>query len=147
MKRILFFLLLIVGYVTDSYGQAQVKKGVIVLDSIYSEHLENKMGENPTRAISVYLPPGYDKSDQRYPVVYFLHGFSGNHIIPGIQEVLDHAINTNRIRAFIWVISDQKTTYGGSFYSNSGVFGNWEDFTVHDFVSHVDKNYRTIPKK
>lgn len=105
------------------------------------------MGENPTRAISVYLPPGYDKSDQRYPVVYFLHGFSGNHIIPGIQEVLDHAINTNRIRAFIWVISDQKTTYGGSFYSNSGVFGNWEDFTVHDFVSHVDKNYRTIPKK
>ena len=27
MKRILFFLLLIGGYVTDSYGQAQVKKG------------------------------------------------------------------------------------------------------------------------
>ena len=27
---------------------------------------------------SVYLPPGYDKSDARYPVFYFLHGAGGN---------------------------------------------------------------------
>ena len=147
MKNKLILLLFIVAFTPDSFGQAQVKNGVILLDSIYSQHLENRMGENPTRAISVYLPPGYDNSNQSYPVVYFLHGFTGNHIIPGIQEVLDHAINTYRIRPFIWVISDQKTTYGGSFYSNSSVFGNWEDFTVHDLVAYVDKNYRTIPKK
>ena len=79
------------------------------------------MGENATRAISVYLPPGYDAGDQRYPVIYFLHGFSGdNTLLAPIAPLLDLAIATRRIRPFIMVIPDEKTTYDGSFYSNSG---------------------------
>ena len=27
---------------------------------------------------SIYLPPEYDSSQQRYPVVYWLHGAGGN---------------------------------------------------------------------
>ena len=34
---------------------------------------DNRIGLNPERAIKVLLPPGYAKSKQRYPVVYFLH--------------------------------------------------------------------------
>jgi pimeloyl-ACP methyl ester carboxylesterase len=64
-----------------------------------------------------------------------------------MAEILDYAIAVKRIRPFIMVVPDQKTTYGGSFYSNSGVFGNWEDFTVDDLVDYMDKNYRTIPNK
>ena len=51
-----------------------------------------------------------------------------------MAEILNFAITTNKIRPFILVISDQKTTYDGSFYSNSQIFGNWEDFTAFDLV-------------
>lgn len=122
-----------------------IPHGTVVTESIHSKNLENKMGENATRAISVYLPPGYADSGRRYPVIYFLHGFTGdNTMLKPIAPLLDLAIATHRIRPFIMAIPDEKTTYDGSFYSNSGVFGNWEDFTVQDVVHYVDTHYRTL---
>jgi S-formylglutathione hydrolase FrmB len=81
-------------------------------------------------------------------VIYFLHGFTGDdRMLKFISPVLDMAIATHRIRPFIMVIPDEKTTYDGSFYSNTGVFGNWEDFTVQDVVGHVDNTYRTMANR
>ncbi len=127
---------------------AQSDKGSVVLDSLYSAHLENPMGESPTRAVSVYLPPGYETSGKRYPVIYFLHGFTGDHkMLAPMAEILDYAIARKKIRPFILVVSDQRTSYDGSFYSNSGLFGNWEDFTAFDLVDYMDSKYRTLPDK
>lgn len=138
-------LLLIIGYCTFLFGQST--KGTVVVDTLYSKHLDNSFGENPTREVAVYLPPGYhSQADKTYPVIYFLHGFMGNHqVLVDKAEILDYAIAQGRIRPFIMVCSNQRTTYDGSFYSNSGVFGNWKDFTVKDVVAHVDKKYRSIP--
>lgn len=123
-------------------------KGNVIIDSIYSKHLENNFDENPTREVAVYLPPGYQQNTQRYPVIYFLHGFTSNHeILKPMADMLDEAIATHRIRPFIMVVPNQKTTYEGSFYTNSGVFGNWEDFTAFDLVDYMDKNYRTLARK
>ena len=36
---------------------------------------KNLIGEKTERTILVYLPPAYDTSTKRYPVVYFLPGF------------------------------------------------------------------------
>ncbi|AHW58564.1 Putative esterase [Draconibacterium orientale] len=127
---------------------AQSNKGTVVTDTLYSKNLENDFGENPSRAVSVYLPPNYQNSDQHYPVIYFLHGFMGdNKMMDMMASLLDYAIADKKIKPFIMVIPDEKTTYQGSFYSNSGVFGNWEDFTAFDLVKYMDENYRTIPKK
>ena len=145
MKKILFFLTFLIIVL---YSHAQSDKGKVVIDSLYSKNLENKFGEKTTRALSVYLPPGYEEGTQRYPVIYYLHGFLNNHELrPEMVEVLDFAIATRKTRPFILVVSDQQTTYDGSFYSNTGVFGNWEDFTAFDLVEYMDKNYRTIPNK
>ena len=145
MKKIIIILLLALTAL-PAIGTAQT--GKVVVDSIYSEHLLNDFGENPTREVSVYLPPGYEQGTQRYPVIYFLHGFMGDHrMMQPVAELLDYAIATNRIRPFIMVIPNQKTTYEGSFYSNSGVFGNWEDFTAFDLVAYMDANYRTLAEK
>ena len=35
------------------------------------------MGDPAERRVPVYLPPDYDDASARYPVVYFLAGFSG----------------------------------------------------------------------
>lgn len=144
MKQVIItFLLLSSSFLSFS----QAPKGEVVTDTVYSQCLENSFGENPNRAVSVYLPPNYNESNQRYPVIYFLHGFTNdNSIMNYMHELFDFAIATHKIRPFIMVVSDQKTTYDGSFYSNTGVFGNWEDFTAFDLVEYMDTNYRTIAK-
>src|SRR5207248_11376104 len=38
-----------------------------------SESLEHEM------TYGIYLPPGYDDSERRYPVLYMLHGAGGHH--------------------------------------------------------------------
>lgn len=145
MKKILIIIIL---FNTLLAANAKTQTGTVVTDSIYSKNLENNFGENPTRVVSVYLPPGYKENKQRYPVIYFLHGFMGDHkLLTGMAEILDFAIEIHKIRPFIMVVPNQKTTYDGSFYSNSGLFGNWEDFTTYDLVEYMDKTYRTIARK
>jgi len=129
---------------------AQYPSGKVVVDQLYSEALENPGGEDPTRRVTVYLPPGYDSSDERYPVVYYLHGFTLNDSISfgwfNIKEQLDKAIAQKKIDPFIFVMNDQRTSYLGSFYTNSTLTGNWSDFTAKDLVDYVDETYRTIPQ-
>jgi enterochelin esterase-like enzyme len=123
-------------------------RGKIVTRIISSTYLKNSGGENPDRKISVYLPPDYDQSAQRYPVIYYLHGFMGNDSIsPNMKTILDMGISKKKIRPFILVISDQYTIYEGSFYTNSSLTGNWADFTAKELVAYMDKNFRTIDDK
>ena len=145
MRKSTLFLLIFIS--VTAWGQHSLA-GSVVKDSLYSKNLENQFGENPTRSISVYLPPGYYNSDKHYPVIYFLHGFlNDDSLIDHMKELLDFAIEAHKIDPFILVIPNQKTTYDGSFYSNTGIFGNWEDFTAFDLVIYMDANYRTLPKK
>lgn len=146
MKRLFLFASLLASALASA--QTEYPSGEVVTTRLHSAHLENDMGENPERSVSVYLPPGYHESEKRYPVIHFLHGFTGdNTMLEPMAPLLDKAIATQRVRPFIMAISDQKTTYDGSFYSNTSVFGNWEDFTVQDLVTYVDDNYRTIPDR
>ena len=38
----------------------------------------SRIGASPDRRVLLYLPPGYDHCDDRYPVVYLLHGYGGD---------------------------------------------------------------------
>ncbi len=128
--------------------QAQTLQGKVVRETIQSQALANQMGENPNRNVSIYLPPGYDSSTQKYPVIYFLHGFMGDDtMLNFMAPLLDFAVSTGKTRPVIMVIPDQKTSYDGSFYSNSGLYGNWEDFTAFELVDFIDSHFRTIASK
>jgi S-formylglutathione hydrolase len=48
------------------------------------------------------------------------------------------------MREAIVVVVSGYNRLGGSFYTNSPVDGNWEDFVTHDVVSYVDSHYRTL---
>jgi len=41
----------------------------------------NKGGEDANRRLTIYLPPEYDKSNQRYPTIYFLHSFASDDFV------------------------------------------------------------------
>ncbi|MBK9935018.1 MAG: esterase family protein [Cytophagaceae bacterium] len=142
MKKLLILITLHLSLI--SFAQT----GKVVSFTINSKALQNKGGEDPNRKVSVYLPPNYDASTQRYPVIYYLHGFMGkDNIFPQMQKVLDEGISRQKIKPFIFVQADQYTLFEGSFYSNSSLTGNWDEFESKELVEYLDKNYRTIPTR
>ncbi|GAB2647719.1 alpha/beta hydrolase family protein [Emticicia sediminis] len=139
MKKLLLFLILHLSLITFA------QTGKVVSFVLNSKALQNTGGEDPNRKVSVYLPPNYDASTQRYPVIYYLHGFMGkDNIFPQMQKILDEGIARQKIKPFIFVQADQYTIFEGSFYSNSSLTGNWDEFESRELVEYMDKNYRTL---
>jgi len=100
------------------------------------------------KAIGIYLPPSYETSHAKnYPVVYFLEGYSSGIYDKGYTcWILDTLIQKKQVPEMIMVNVSGRYSMGGSFYENSPVTGNWEDFVVNDVVNYIDNNYRTIQK-
>jgi len=148
MKRLLKVCLVIVAALVFNKGFTQTTSGRVAIFVINAKTLQNKGDENPSRKVSVYLPPGYDNSNKRYPVIYYLHGFMGtDSISTQMRSILDRGIATQKIRPFILVIASHYTLYEGSFYSNSSLTGNWADFEAKELVEYVDKNFKTIASR
>ena len=86
----------------------------------------------------VDLPPSYDRSpQQRYPVVYALHGLfesQGFWQRRGIDEVVARLRASGAIPEFLVVAVDG----GNSFFVN-GKAGRYEDMVAKDLIEHVEK--------
>ncbi|MBI3967253.1 MAG: hypothetical protein HY329_16585, partial [Chloroflexi bacterium] len=62
----------------------------------------------------VYLPPGYDESTARYPVLYMLHGYGAGPpewVSYGIFVTADRLIATKEIQPLIIVLLDGRESY------------------------------------
>jgi len=116
------------------------------LDTIPAPSLEGNLVDEPTkRDIFVYLPPSYGDPGKRFPVIYYLPGYGDSGMIgfnlPGSMTTL---IESGTVNEMIIVIANGTSKLGGSFYVNSSVTGNWEDYIVNDVVGYVDDHYRTL---
>ena len=97
---------------------------------------------------SVYYPPGYESSNDNYPVLYLLHGMGEDHLTwPGLgmKEVMDSCINAEIVKPMI-VIMPQAFN---SFYLNYFIFEAvpYEDFLVNEFVPYIESTYRVKTEK
>lgn len=128
------------------------KKGKVVIEKFLAPSLQgNHGGEDPLRRITIYLPPGYAESKQRYPVIYFLHGVLATDSLMmawlRFKELMDTAISSGHIHPMILVLPNSDNNFGGSFYTNSTLTGNWADYIAKDVVNYIDKRYRTIANR
>lgn len=102
----------------------------------------------------VYLPPGYERLDERFPVVYVMHGAPGevrDCFVKGrIQDAAEELIHTRQIRPLIIVGWDGEGPEGPSDITNflDRSDGTWpmETFITKELVPYIDRTYRTIPK-
>jgi S-formylglutathione hydrolase len=129
-------------------------KGKVERVKVHGASLEgNLMGESTSPDVSIYLPPSYaTERNRRYPVVYFLHGYTGTDLgyfgPTGRQaQVRAEAAFAAGARELILVTPNAMNAYGGSMYSNSPTTGNWEGYIAEDLVAYMDKHYRTIPTR
>lgn len=109
---------------------------------------DNTLGISPMRGVSVYVPADYDTPGKRFPVIYFLNNVNETETEPfathGAKALLDAAIATGTIGSVIVVTADFSTPMGSSWYVNSPVTGNWQDFMIKELVPYIDGHYRTL---
>ncbi len=136
----------------SSASTAVNKHGVLLTKTLHSTILrDNRVGLNTERSVKIYLPPGYETSGKRYPVLYYLHNFYTNNeqlFADGrIVTLVERAFAAGVVKEFILVAADYSTAAIGSIYENSPVSGRWLDFTTDELVPFIDSQFRTIPSR
>jgi S-formylglutathione hydrolase FrmB/N-acetylneuraminic acid mutarotase len=102
------------------------------------------------RNVQVYLPEEYNEQDSvRYPVIYFLHGATMDHTYyKNLLGILNTLIDEGQIAPVIIVKPDGSVgPWAGSFYTNSELYGNFEDYIVNDLSEYIDANYKTTASR
>ncbi len=126
----------------------------VITLTIASEVLRgNALGDPSERQVPVFLPPDYDTSATRYPVVYFLAGFGGGGRLllseslwgETLPQRLERLLRAGTVRPLILVMADCLTRLGGSQYINSAATGRYEDHLVGELVPRIDAALRTLP--
>ena len=129
---ILFSFFVLCASSAEDFGVGQFSKA-----SFYSAQLGKEW------PYSVYLPPDYySKSDQKFPVVYLLHGMTNNYNsfnANNLAKVFNKLINEGILPQTIFVAPQG---FGYSWWVNSSVYGNIEDAIIKDLIPMAEQTYR-----
>ncbi len=149
MKKITTLVALIFASVMVAQAQSQIKHLTLKSEILGVE-----------KNYSVYLPDGYEKSTEKYPVLYLLHGAWGTNLswvrVDGerggnLQAIADAEIAAGRAKKMIVVTPDARGEGKKNGGKNMGYFNveGWayEDFFFQEFIPHIDKTLRTIASK
>ncbi|HEX3551262.1 MAG TPA: alpha/beta hydrolase-fold protein [Candidatus Elarobacter sp.] len=141
----------------NELSQLEGIRGALHVDFVDSAALrDNALGDPSVRPVAVYTPPGYDpEGSRRYPVLYCLHGYTGD--VGGliatrawetnVVQWADRLVADGTMPPAIVAIVDGFTRLGGSQYVDSVHNGDYATYTVRDVVGHVDAHYRTIARE
>ena len=138
-KFLLLFILLCFFYPAITFSQGTIKN-----DSLFSSSL------GIYKKVTVYLPQGYDSlSTLRYRTIYLLHGAQGNqNYYSAFYTKFDTLIANNTIKPTIIVMPDASAQpYAGSFYTNSILYGNYENYIYIDVIGYIDTKYKTLASR
>jgi S-formylglutathione hydrolase FrmB len=139
---------------TSELGRLLGLAGDVRIDYIDSPALRgNALGDPATRPLAVYVPPGYDpEGSKRYPVLYVLHGYTGDVAAlvaarpweTNVVQWADRLIVERTMPPALLVVVDGFTRLGGSQYVDSIHNGDYATYVVRDVIDYVDRSYRTI---
>ncbi|CAN5376772.1 alpha/beta hydrolase-fold protein [soil metagenome] len=105
---------------------------------------------NGERKYAVYLPPDYETSQRKYPVLYLLHGGGDDQTgwvqFGEVQHLADKAIKEGKATAMIIVMPDANTGRRGYFNYAKGEW-RYEDFFFEEFMPFIEETYRTKNEK
>ncbi|HUK96420.1 MAG TPA: alpha/beta hydrolase-fold protein [Gaiellaceae bacterium] len=102
---------------------------------------------NGTLHYSIALPPGYDATKKRYPVVYFLHGLPAN--ARAYRNIGNYADSLAATGHSAIVVGAQGARAGDTDpeWHDWGPGRDWETATESELVSWIDHHYRTLPER
>jgi len=128
-------------FVSDKYAKEEGSK---INLTFYARSI------NMDRSVQIYLPEGYDQeSTVRYPVIYFLHGTAQNSYSEDpLFSIFNNLISSKTISPVILVKPDGSCPpWEGSYFINSELYGNFEDYIVDDLIEFIDSAYKTVASR
>ena len=107
------------------------------------------------RRFHIYTPPGYEANQQKYPVLYLLHGANESDdswsTVGRGSFILDNLIADGKAVPMIIVMPnghlDQTPPNPGAPASLRGEFTTFPDEFVSDIMPYVESHYRTVPDR
>ena len=104
--------------------------------------------DNARRELYVYTPPGYEKSTQRYPVLYLIHGGGDTaaswSTVGRANDIFDNLIAAQQAVPTIVVMPSGWTPKGGQVMTSDAAKDPFNDEMMKDIVPFIDSTYRTI---
>ncbi len=97
---------------------------------------------------SLYLPPDYDQSNRKYPVLYLLHGYTDDEVgwtqFGEVKAIADRQIQSMEMTSMVIAMPDG----GVSWYINSADGKvKYEDFFIKEFMPHIESTLRIRAEK
>ena len=144
MKKILVILLLLpLLFIKEASGKWLTQK------KLYSKALQQE------KTWFIGLPDGYNPSDKtrKYPVIIFLHGASvtaseiANSFDPFFDNLVTRLLFPNLFKVIFVIPDGSSPPYKGSFYTNSALYGKYEDYIAGDLTEEVANNYNTYSSR
>jgi enterochelin esterase family protein len=120
---------------------------------------------NSVRRVYIYTPAGYEKGNQKYPVLYLQHGMGENETGWGSQGhanlIMDNLIAEGKAVPFIIVMENSSVNMGGrprgprptgqerqagqgNPMSGFNFAGEFEKILKEDLIPYVESNFRVI---
>lgn len=131
MKKIIYTLLLVFVFFT-----AQAAKVDTI--QVYSASMKKNI------KTVILVPDNYKKSKKKFPVVYLLHGYSGNYAtwVKSFKEV------GKQVDKYGFIVIGIDGNYS-SWYFDSPIDPNfkYETYVINELVPFIDKNYKTIASR
>lgn len=92
----------------------------------------------------VIIPDSYKKSNKKFPVVYLLHGYSGNYAtwVKSFKEV------TEQVDKYGFIVIGVDGNYS-SWYFDSPIDSTfkYETYIIDELVPFIDRKYKTIASR
>lgn len=107
----------------------------------------NRLGDDTTRIVDVYVPAGHD--GEGLPLLVDLVGYTAGGpahtawkaFTENVPERLDRLIGEGKMAPVVVAFPDCFTRLGGNQYVNSPVMGNYEDFLIEEMLPAVEKKF------
>ncbi len=104
------------------------------------------------RRMQVYTPPGYS-ADEKYPVLYLLHGIGGDETewerFVNVGNLMDNLIAAKMALPMIVVMPNGRAQKNdrpeGDIYAAAPAFNNFGQDLTGDVIPAIDSRYATLP--
>jgi enterochelin esterase family protein len=160
------FLIRDVASVTNIFivgaGQADYYRVKDVAHGTVARRWYDSPGLGMDRRITIYTPPGYETSTEKYPVLYLLHGAGGDEeawiALGRTAQILDNLIAQGKAKPMIVVMPNGNVSqdaapgegsagfYKPQFMAPRTMDGSYEG-SFMDIIKFVESNYRVKADK
>jgi S-formylglutathione hydrolase FrmB len=95
----------------------------------------------------VLTPPGYETGKDRYPTVYYTHGFGGSvEYLVGQATRMYEAMAKGAAPPMIWVFLDESSATGTHEFADSVNNGPWGKALTEELIPNLEKHWRMDAK-